>query len=201
MPRIVCLDLEGVLIPEVWIAFAEATNLPELRRTTRDEPDYDKLMKGRIEILARHGLRLPDIQRVIDTMDLLPGAKDFMDRLRTQVEVIILSDTFYQFAAPFMRKLGLPTLFCHELLTDEVGNVTGYRLRVPDSKRRAVAALRDLGFDVLAAGDSYNDTTMLGAANRGVLFRCPDNVAAEFPQFERTTTYEQLWDALLHDRN
>jgi phosphoserine/homoserine phosphotransferase len=197
MPRIVCLDLEGVLVPEVWIAFAEATNIPELRRTTRDEPDYDRLMKGRIEILARHGLRLPDIQRVIDTMDVLPGAKDFMDRLRAQEEVIILSDTFYQFASPFMRKLGLPTLFCHDLLTDESGSVTGYRLRVKDSKRRAVNALREIGFDIVAAGDSYNDTTMLTAANRGVLFRCPDNVAMEFPQFKRTETYDQLWHALL----
>ncbi len=197
MPRIVCLDLEGVLVPEVWIAFAEATNIPELRRTTRDEPDYNRLMRGRIEILAQHGLRLPDIQRVIDTMDVLPGAKEFMDRLRTQDQVIILSDTFYQFAAPFMRKLGLPTLFCHELITDASGTVTGYQLRVKDSKRCAVNALREVGFDVVAAGDSYNDTTMLSAANRGVLFRCPDNVAAEFPQFKRTDTYEQLWHALL----
>jgi phosphoserine / homoserine phosphotransferase len=197
MPRIVCLDLEGVLVPEVWIAFAEASNIPELRRTTRDEPDYNRLMRGRIEILAQHGLRLPDIQRVIDTMDVLPGAKEFMDRLRTQDQVIILSDTFYQFAAPFMRKLGLPTLFCHELITDPSGMVTGYQLRVKDSKRCAVNALREVGFDVVAAGDSYNDTTMLSAANRGVLFRCPDNVAAEFPQFKRTDTYEQLWHALL----
>lgn len=197
MPRIVCLDLEGVLVPEVWIAFAEATNIPELRRTTRDEPDYNRLMRGRIEILAQHRLRLPDIQRVIDTMDVLPGAKEFMDRLRMQEQVIILSDTFYQFAAPFMRKLGQPTLFCHELITDAPGTVTGYQLRVKDSKRCAVNALREVGFDVVAAGDSYNDTTMLSAANRGVLFRCPDNVAAEFPQFKRTDTYEQLWHALL----
>ena len=197
MPRIVCLDLEGVLVPEVWIAFAEATNIPELRRTTRDEPDYNRLMRGRIEILAQHSLRLPDIQRVIDTMDVLPGAKEFMDRLRTQDQVIILSDTFYQFAAPFMRKLGQPTLFCHELITDASGTVTGYQLRVKDSKRCAVNALREVGFDVVAAGDSYNDTTMLSAANRGVLFRCPDSVAAEFPQFKRTDTYEQLWHALL----
>jgi len=197
MPRIVCLDLEGVLVPEVWIAFAEATNIPELRRTTRDEPDYNRLMRGRIEILAQHGLRLADIQRVIDAMDVLPGAKEFMDRLRTQDQVIILSDTFYQFAAPFMRKLGQPTLFCHDLITDASGTVTGYQLRVKDSKRCAVNALREVGFDVVAAGDSYNDTTMLSAANRGVLFRCPDSVAAEFPQFKRTDTYEQLWHALL----
>jgi len=197
MPRIVCLDLEGVLVPEVWIAFAEATKIPELRRTTRDEPDYNRLMRGRIEILDRHGLRLPDIQRVIDGMDVLPGAKEFMDQLRAQEQVIILSDTFYQFAAPFMRKLGFPTIFCHELITDAAGAVTGYQLRVKDSKRCAVNALREIGFSVVAAGDSYNDTTMLAAANRGVLFRCPDNVAAEFPQFKRTETYEELWHALL----
>jgi phosphoserine/homoserine phosphotransferase len=197
MPRIVCLDLEGVLVPEVWIAFAEATKIPELRRTTRDEPDYDKLMRGRIELLSKHGLLLSDIQRVIGEMDALPGARDFLDRLRAQEQLIILSDTFYQFAAPFMQKLGQPTLFCHQLLADDSGRVTGYQLRVPDSKRRAVLALKEIGFDVLAAGDSYNDTTMLTAADRGVLFRCPDNVAAEFPQFQRTTTYEELWHALL----
>ena len=197
MPRVVCLDLEGVLVPEVWIAFAEATHIPELRRTTRDEPNYDVLMRGRISLLAEHGLRLPDIQHVIDTMDVLDGAKEFMDRLRAQEQVVILSDTFYQFAAPFMRKLGLPTLFCHELVIDGSGAITGYRLRVTDSKRRAVNALREIGFDVVAAGDSYNDTTMLSAANRGVLYRCPDNVAAEFPQFSRTNTYEELWRALL----
>ncbi len=197
MPRIVCLDLEGVLVPEVWIAFAEATKIPELRRTTRDEPDYDKLMRGRIEILSKHGLLLSDIQRVISEMDPLPGARDFLDRLRAQEQLIILSDTFYQFAAPFMQKLGLPTLFCHQLLADDSGRVTGYQLRVPDSKRRAVLALKEIGFEVRAAGDSYNDTTMLTAADRGVLFRCPDNVAAEFPQFQRTTAYEELWQALL----
>ncbi len=197
MPRIVCLDLEGVLVPEVWIAFAEATKIPELRRTTRDEPNYDKLMHGRIELLSKHGLRLGDIQRVIGEMDPMPGARDFLDRLRAQEQLIILSDTFYQFAAPFMQKLGQPTLFCHQLLADDAGRVTGYQLRVPDSKRRAVLALKEIGFDVLAAGDSYNDTTMLTAADRGVLFRCPDNVAAEFPQFPRTNTYEELWRALL----
>lgn len=197
MPRIVCLDLEGVLVPEVWIAFADATNIPELRRTTRDEPDYDKLMKGRIEILAKHGLTLPDIQSVIAKMDVLEGAKEFMDRLRAREQVVILSDTFYQFAAPFMQKLGQPSLFCHDLLADSAGCVTGYKLRVSDSKRRAVEALRALGFQTAAAGDSYNDTTMLKAADRGVLFRCPDNVAAEFPQFPRTATYDELWDALL----
>jgi len=198
MPRIVCLDLEGVLVPEVWIAFADATKIPELRRTTRDEPDYDKLMKGRIELLNEHGLSLLDIQNVIAQMDVLDGAKEFMDRLRSQEQVVILSDTFYQFAAPFMQKLGQPTLFCHELTVDGTGKVTGYKLRVSDSKRRAVEAMRALGFQTVAAGDSYNDTTMLKAADRGVLFRCPDNVAAEFPQFPRTTTYDELWRALLN---
>ena len=198
MPRIVCLDLEGVLVPEVWIAVAKATKIPELRRTTRDEPDYDKLMRGRIEILGKHGLLLADIQRVIREMDALPGAKDFLDRLRAREQVIILSDTFYQFAAPFMQRLGLPSLFCHELLIDEAGRVNGYRLRVKDSKRRAVEALKAIGFEVTAAGDSYNDTSMLGAADKGVLFRCPDNVAAEFPQYPRTTTYDELWNALLN---
>ena len=198
MPRIVCLDLEGVLVPEVWIAVADATKIPELRRTTRDEPDYDKLMKGRIELLNEHGLSLLDIQNVIAQMDVLEGAREFMDRLRSQEQVVILSDTFYQFAAPFMQKLGQPTLFCHELTADGTGKVTGYKLRVSDSKRRAVEALRALGFQTVAAGDSYNDTTMLKAADRGVLFRCPDNVAAEFPQFPRTTTYDELWRALLN---
>ncbi len=197
MPRIVCLDLEGVLVPEVWIAVANATKIPELRRTTRDEPDYDKLMRGRIEILDKHRLSLAEIQSVIREMDVLAGAKDFLDRLRAREQVIILSDTFYQFAAPFMQKLGLPSLFCHELLIDEAGRVNGYRLRVNDSKRRAVEALKAIGFDVVAAGDSYNDTSMLGAADRGVLFRCPDNVAAQFPQYLRTTTYDELWNALL----
>jgi len=197
MPRIVCLDLEGVLVPEVWIAVAEATQIADLRRTTRDEPDYDKLMRGRIDLLSKHNLRLPDIQRVVNDMDVLPGAKEFMNRLRTREQVIILSDTFYQFAAPFMQKLGQPTLFCHELISDNAGNVKGYRLRVKDSKRRAVNALKEIGFEVLAAGDSYNDTTMLGAADKGVLFRCPDSLAEEFPQFSRTSTYDELWDALL----
>ncbi len=198
MPRIVCLDLEGVLVPEVWIAVANATHIPELRRTTRDEPDYDKLMQGRIEILGKRGLALGDIQRVIHSMDVLPGAKEFMDRVRSREQVIILSDTFYQFAAPFMEKLGRPSLFCHELLVDNNDRINGYRLRVVDSKRRAVEALKSIGFTVVAAGDSYNDTSMLGAADKGVLFRCPDNVAAEFPQFPRTTTYDELWSALLN---
>ncbi|MBN2191517.1 MAG: bifunctional phosphoserine phosphatase/homoserine phosphotransferase ThrH [Polyangiaceae bacterium] len=191
------LDLEGVLTPEVWIAFADATGIPELRRTTRDEPDYDLLMRGRIEILDRHGLRLPDIQRVIATLDPLPGALEFIARLRETTQVIVLSDTFAQFAAPLMRKLGYPTLFCHELVVEKSGRVVGYTLRIVDSKRCAVEALRALGYRVHSAGDSYNDTTMLAAADRGVLFRCPDNVAREFPQFARTQTHEELWDALM----
>lgn len=196
-PLIVCLDLEGVLIPEVWIAFAETTGIEALRRTTRDEPDYDKLMRGRLEILDQHGFKLSDIQEVIGTMEPLPGAGEFLHELRNRSQVIILSDTFYQFAAPFMRQLGQPTLFCNELLTDEANRVIEYRLRIPDGKRRAVAALKSIGFRVHAAGDSYNDTTMLNEADRGILFRCPDNVAQEFPQFPRTETYDELLTALL----
>ena len=197
MPQIVCLDMEGVLTPEIWIAFSEATGIPELRRTTRDEPDYDKLMRMRIGILAEHGLGLSDIQRVIGQLRPLPGAKEFLDQLRAEQQVIILSDTFYQFAAPLTRQLGQPTLFCNELVIDDEGRVVDYRLRVRDGKRRAVLALRDLGFRVLAAGDSYNDTTMLCEADRGVLFRCPDSVSREFPQFRRTETYTELSNALL----
>ncbi|MFZ1866143.1 MAG: bifunctional phosphoserine phosphatase/homoserine phosphotransferase ThrH [Polyangiales bacterium] len=196
-PLIVCLDLEGVLIPEVWIAFAEKTGIEALRKTTRDEPDYDVLMRGRLEILDAEGLKLSDIQDVISTMKPLPGAREFLDDLREQTQVVILSDTFYQFAAPFMQQLGQPTLFCHQLLTDESGRVTGYQLRIADGKRKAVAALKSIGFRVHAAGDSYNDTTMLREADRGILFRCPDNVAEEFPQFQRTEDYGELLPALL----
>ena len=173
-PLVVCLDLEGVLIPEVWIAFAEKTGIDALRRTTRDEPDYDKLMQGRLEILDQQGFKLSDIQDVIATMEPLPGAKAFLDELRDRAQLIILSDTFYQFAAPFMRQLGQPTLFCHQLLTDGSDRVIGYQLRIPDGKRRAVESLRSIGFRVHAAGDSYNDTTMLKEADRGILFRCTD---------------------------
>ncbi len=197
MPLLITLDLEGVLLPEVWIAFAEATGIAELRRTTRDEPDYDLLMRGRLQILDRQGLKLADIQRVIATIDPLPGAIEFLDRLRSTTQVVILSDTFAEFAAPLMRKLAHPTIFCHELLVEPDGRVSGYRLRIPDSKRRAVEALRGIGYRVHSAGDSYNDTTMLAAADRGVLFRCPDTVAQEFPQFARTRTYEELWGALM----
>ncbi|MEM7136329.1 MAG: bifunctional phosphoserine phosphatase/homoserine phosphotransferase ThrH [Myxococcota bacterium] len=191
-PLIVCLDLEGVLIPEVWIAFAEKTGIDALKRTTRDEPDYDKLMQGRLDILDAHGFTLNDIQDVIREMAPLPGAKAFLDELRRRTQLIILSDTFYQFAAPFMEQLGQPTLFCHQLEVDERDRVTGYKLRLPDGKRKAVAALKNVGFRVHAAGDSYNDTTMLREADKGILFRCPDNVAAEFPQFSRTEDYDEL---------
>ena len=197
MPLIVCLDLEGVLVPEVWIAFAEKTGIAELRRTTRDEPDYDKLMQGRLAILERHGFKLRDVQDVIATLKPLDGAREFLDELRASAQIIIVSDTFYQFAGPLVRPLGWPTLFCNELLVEPSGRVAGYRLRVPDGKRRAVASLKALNFTVHAAGDSYNDTTMLCEADRGVLFRCPDAVAQEFPQFQRTETYAQLKDALL----
>ncbi len=196
-PLCVCLDLEGVLIPEVWIAFAESTGIDALRRTTRDEPNYDELMRGRLEILDKNGFKLADIQDVIAKMEPLPGAREFLDKLRDRTQLIILSDTFYQFAAPFMRQLGHPTLFCHELVTDAKDSVTGYRLRVDDGKRKAVSALKGIGFVVHAAGDSYNDTTMLSEADRGVLFRCPDNVADEFPQFTRTKEYDELFAALL----
>jgi phosphoserine/homoserine phosphotransferase len=190
---IACLDLEGVLIPEIWINVAERTGIAELRRTTRDEPDYDKLMRARIEILDRHGLSLRDIQLVIDSMGPLLGAREFLDWLRERAQVIILSDTFYEFAAPLMRQLEYPCLFCNHLDVDAASNrVTGYRLRLPDGKRRAVESLRALNFRVVAAGDSYNDTTMLGAADGGILFRPPQNVIDEFPQYPVATTYDDL---------
>jgi phosphoserine / homoserine phosphotransferase len=197
VPRIICLDLEGVLVPEVWIAFAEATGIPELRLTTRDEPDYDKLMRGRLAILCQHGLKLKAIQDVIATLRPLEGAKEFLDGLRAREQVVILSDTFLQFAFPLMKQLGYPTILCHELVVDGEDNVVNYRLRLSDSKRRAVEHFRELGYVIHAAGDSYNDTTMLKTADRGVLFRCPDSVAAQFPQFKRTRTYDELWHALL----
>ena len=197
MPLITCLDLEGVLVPEVWIAFAEKTGIEELRRTTRDEPDYDVLMRGRLEILDANGFNLADIQEVIGTLAPLEGAVEFLDELRSKTQLVILSDTFYQFAEPLMRQLAWPTLFCHELVVADDGRVSDYTLRIDDGKKRAVAAFQKLGFTVHAAGDSYNDTTMLGEADRGVLFRCPDNVAEEFPQFARTETYAELMSALM----
>jgi phosphoserine/homoserine phosphotransferase len=189
---IACLDLEGVLVPEIWINVAEKTGIEALRRTTRDEPDYDVLMRYRLEILARHGLGIGDIQDVIETLDPLEGGGEFLDWLREHYQVVILSDTFYQFAAPLMRKLGFPTLFCHDLEIGTDGRIENYHLRMADQKRESVRRFRDLNFHVIAAGDSYNDTSMLEAADAGILFRPPDNVVAEFPQFPVTETYAEL---------
>jgi phosphoserine / homoserine phosphotransferase len=193
---IVCLDLEGVLVPEIWINVAEATGIEALRLTTRDEPDYDKLMRNRIAILDQHGLRLGDIQAVIRRMGPLEGAREFLAWLRGEHQVIILSDTFYEFAAPLMEQLGHPTLFCHSLVVDGDDKVRDYRLRIQDGKRKAVMALKQLNFGVVAAGDSYNDTSMLGAADAGILFCPPDNVVREFPQFPVTRTYDELRAAI-----
>lgn len=195
--QIVCLDLEGVLVPEIWIEFSRRSGIPELAKTTRDEPDYDKLMRGRIDLLAARGLGLPDIQEVIAGMAPLAGARAFLDWLRAQCQVVILSDTYYQFAAPLMRALGYPTLFCHELVVEPGGRVRDYRLRMPDQKRASVQAFRELNFHTIAAGDSYNDTTMLAEAHAGILFCPPDNVAAEFPQFPVASNYDELRDAIL----
>jgi len=191
-PPIVVLDLEGVFTPEIWIEFANTVGIPELRRTTRDEPDYDKLMHFRMAILREHGLTLSDIQRVIAGMELLPGAREFLDWLRARTQVIILSDTFYQFAQPLMAMLGWPALFCHSLIVDADNMIAGYRLRMPDSKRAAVNALKAINFSVVAAGDSYNDIAMLKEADAGFLFRPPANVVAEFPQFPVAEDYETL---------
>jgi phosphoserine/homoserine phosphotransferase len=190
-----CLDLEGVLIPEVWIALAEATGIPALRRTTRDEPDYDKLMKGRLALLNEHKLGLKDIQAVIAKMDPMEGAMAFLDKLRETYQVVILSDTYYEFGMPFMKKLGMPTLFCHSLDCDETGRLRDYRIRFKDHKRASVKAFKGLNFRTVAAGDSYNDTNMLAEADAGVLFRAPENVAREFPQFPLTRTFDELYGA------
>ena len=190
--KIVCLDLEGVLVPEIWISFAERTGIPEFRRTTRDEPNYDTLMKYRLGLLAEHGLGLPDIQKVICAMGPMPGAREFLDKLREDCEVIILSDTFYEFAHPLMRQLAWPTLFCHSLETDAAGRVVNYHLRMPEQKREAVKRFRELNFTVVAAGDSYNDTAMLGEAHAGILFHPPENVIREFPQYPVTQNYDEL---------
>ena len=189
--EIACLDLEGVLIPEVWINFAESTGIEALRATTRDVPDYDVLMKQRLRILADHGLGLTDIQDVISGMRPLEGALDFLAWLRERFQVIILSDTFYEFAEPFMRQLDWPTLFCHNLEVDDRGMVVDYRLRQADQKCEAVRALKSLKFRVIATGDSYSDTTMLAAADAGILFRPPPNVIDEFPQYPVATTYDE----------
>jgi len=190
--KIICLDMEGILVPEIWIAFSEATGIRELRLTTRDEPDYDVLMKRRIRILDERGLKLPDIQRVIGGMEPLEGAKAFLDGLRERTQVLILSDTFEQFARPLLRKLGWPTLFCNTLSVREDGTVTGYVLRQQNGKQKAVSALKGIGFETAAVGDSYNDVTMLEAADAGILFRPPENVVREFPGFPVTRDYAEL---------
>ncbi len=188
------------MIPEIWIGFAEHTGIDGLRATTRDIPVYDDLMRQRLRLLSEHGLKLPDIQSVIGGMSPLDGARAFLDELREQFQVVILSDTFYEFATPFMRQLGWPTLFCHRLQVESDGQISGYLLRQEDPKRHAVEALHGLNYRVIAAGDSYNDTTMLAAADAGILFRAPDNVIAEFPQFPTATAYSEL-AALIRERS
>ena len=190
--QLVCLDLEGVLVPEIWIEFAKRTGISELRRTTRDEPDYDKLMTYRLDLLKTHKLGLPDIQKVIADMGPMTGAKEFLDQLRRDFQVIILSDTFYEFAMPLMEQLGMPTLFCHKLEADAAGFLVNYHLRMPNQKKEAVRRFKELRFDVIAAGDSYNDTAMLIEAHAGILFHPPQNVIDEFPQFPVAMNYAAL---------
>ena len=190
--NIVVMDLEGVLVPEIWIAFSEKTGIPELRRTTRDEPDYDKLMRGRLKILDDRGLGLPDIQEVIGSLRPLDGAKEFISRLREETQVVILSDTFEQFAAPLMKQLGWPTLLCHRLVTDETGRIVDYKLRMQNQKMHAVEALQSLNYRVIAFGDSFNDTAMIGKADRGYLFHAPQNIREQFPQFPAFDDYPEL---------
>lgn len=190
--EIACLDLEGVLVPEIWIGFAEKTGIDELRATTRDIPDYDVLMKQRLKILDQHQLGLEDIREVISSMSPMPGAREFLDWLRERFQVVILSDTFYEFSLPLMAQLGYPTLFCHRLEADEQGRIVDYRIRLKDHKRQSVVAFHQLNYRVIAAGDSYNDTSMLGEADVGILFKAPANVIAEFPQFASVSEYAQL---------
>tara|TARA_B110000879_G_C10936855_1_gene418222 strand:+ start:68 stop:685 length:618 start_codon:yes stop_codon:yes gene_type:complete len=190
--EIACLDLEGVLVPEIWIAFAEKTGIEALKKTTRDEPDYDVLMKYRLDILRENGLGLNEIQEVIATLEPLPGAKDFIDWLRERFQVVILSDTFYEFASPLMKQLGYPTLLCHKLETADDGTVVNYHLRQANPKRQAVVGFKSMYYRTIAAGDSYNDTTMLAEADAGILFHAPDNVINEFPQFPAVQTFDDL---------
>ncbi len=190
--EIACLDLEGVLVPEIWIAFSELTGIEELRATTRDIPDYDVLMKQRLRLLNEHHLGLPDIQKVIAELSPMDGAVEFVDWLRERFQVVILSDTFYEFSKPLMRQLGWPTLLCHRLDVDEQGKVVDYKLRQKDPKRQCVKAFHGLNYRVIAAGDSYNDTTMLKEANAGILFKAPQNVTEEFPQFPAVNEYAEL---------
>ncbi len=190
--NVVCLDLEGVLVPEIWIAFAEASGIPELKRTTRDEPDYDKLMKYRLDILSRHGLGLKEIQKTIEKIDPMPGAKEFMDELRSVTQVLILSDTFSQFAAPLMKKLGMPTIFCNELIVAPDGSITDYKLRCEKTKLTTVRALQSCGFETIASGDSFNDLAMIRASKAGFLFRAPDSIKADYPDIPSCETYDEL---------
>lgn len=193
---VTCLDLEGVLVPEIWIAFAEATGIPELKKTTRDEPDYDKLMQYRLAILKEHGLGLKEIQDVIATIDPMDGAKAFLDELRSLCQVIILSDTFSQFAAPLMKKLGMPTIFCNELVIGDNGEITGYKMRCEKSKYTTVKALQSCGFETIAAGDSYNDLGMINAGKAGFLFKSTDKIKADNPHLPAFETYDELLAAI-----
>lgn len=193
---ITCLDLEGVLVPEIWIAFAEASGIPELKRTTRDEPDYNKLMNWRLSILKEHGLGLKEIQAVIETIDPLPGAKEFLDKLRSLCQVIIISDTFTQFAAPLMKKLGMPTIFCNTLEVAENGEVTGFKMRCEKSKYTTVKALQSIGYETIASGDSYNDLGMIRASKAGFLFRSTDKIKADNPDLPAYETFDDLLGAI-----
>ncbi len=193
---ITCLDLEGVLVPEIWIAFSKESGIPELKRTTRDEPDYDKLMQWRIGILKEHGLTLRDIQNTIAKIDPLPGAKEFMDSLRSECQTIILSDTFAEFASPLMKKLGLPTIFCNSLEVDEKGFITKHKMRCPESKLTTVKALQSIGYDTIASGDSYNDLGMIRASKAGFLFRTTEKIKADYPDLPAFTEYSELLGAI-----
>ena len=195
--NIVCLDMEGVLTPEIWIAFSEETGIPELRRTTRDEPDYDKLMKYRIAILKEHGLGLKEIQETISRIDPLPGAKEFMDKLRATTQAVILSDTFTQFAQPLMKKLGMPTIFCNELVVGENGEITGFTMRCDHSKLTTVKCLQTMGFDTNAAGDSFNDLEMIKASKAGFLFRTTEQLKKDYPEYKALETYDELYDEIV----
>ena len=199
--EIACLDLEGVLVPEIWIAFAEKTGIEELKKTTRDEPDYDILMQYRLDLLREHKLGLNEIQEVIATLSPLEGAADFVDWLRERFQVVILSDTFYEFACPLMKQLGYPTLLCHKLETDNNGNVADYRLRQANPKRQAIVGFKSMYYRTIAAGDSYNDTTMLAEADAGILFHAPDNVIKEFPQFPAVQTFADLKQEFIRASN
>lgn len=194
--NIVCLDLEGVLVPEIWIAFAEETGIPELKRTTRDEPDYDKLMKYRINILKEHGLGLKEIQDTIAKIDPMPGAKEFLDELRAMTQVIIISDTFTQFAGPLMKKLGYPTIFCNSLEVAEDDEITGFKMRIENSKLTTVKALQSIGYQTIASGDSHNDLGMIKASKAGFLFRSTEEIKKEYPELPAFETYDELMDAI-----